>query len=132
MKKAFSLLELIFAIVIIGLLASVAIPKLMNTKSDAMVSTIKKDVITLTSAIQSHYLVNGSLDDIADVITLNSSLWDIEQKSVTFKDNETNCIIIKITDDESKILDITVTPSASTLCQKLNDKGVVSASYNLY
>ena len=40
MRKAFTMIELIFAIVIIGILASVAIPKLAATRDDAGHSTL--------------------------------------------------------------------------------------------
>ena len=131
-KQAFSLLELIFAIVIIGLIASVGIPKLMNTKSDAQIATIKKDVITISSAIQTYYLINGNLEKISDSISLNSSIWEINNKSVIFKDNEKECIIIEIIEDNEKKLNITIDGEVSTLCQKLENKGVLTTSYVLY
>jgi len=40
MKQAFTMIELIFVIVIIGILASVAIPKLAATRDDAKISEI--------------------------------------------------------------------------------------------
>jgi len=40
MKNAFTMIELIFVIVIIGILASVAIPKLTATRDDAFQSTL--------------------------------------------------------------------------------------------
>ncbi|MDY0121115.1 MAG: type II secretion system protein [Sulfurimonas sp.] len=38
-KKAFTIIELIFVIVILGILAAVAVPKLSATRNDAIVST---------------------------------------------------------------------------------------------
>ena len=38
MKNAFTMIELIFVIVILGILAAVAIPKLAATRDDAQVS----------------------------------------------------------------------------------------------
>ena len=58
MKSAFSLLELIFAIVILGIVASFAIPKYIDTKDSALVSTIKRDLNTAVSSLQSYYLLN--------------------------------------------------------------------------
>jgi len=42
-KQSFSLIELIFILVVMGIIASVAIPKLINTKNNATVSSIKQD-----------------------------------------------------------------------------------------
>ena len=46
-KKAFSLIELIFVIVVIGIIASVAIPKLTNIKTFASASVVKQDLNTI-------------------------------------------------------------------------------------
>jgi len=54
-KKAFSMLELVFVIVIIGILAAVAIPKLWVTRDDAIVAKIRSDVSNIRSAISSKY-----------------------------------------------------------------------------
>lgn len=46
MKGSFSLLELIFVIVILGIIASFAVPKFLDTKDRATASAIKRDVDT--------------------------------------------------------------------------------------
>ena len=51
MKKAFTLIELIFVIVIIGVLASFAIPKFKNLTSNAKSSGIKSVVTSVQSSI---------------------------------------------------------------------------------
>ena len=71
LKKGFSLLELIFSIVIIGIIASFAIPKYLDTRDSAVVSTIKRDISSATTSIQSYHLINGKVDKISDAITLN-------------------------------------------------------------
>ena len=42
MKKAFTLIELVFVIVILGVLATVAIPKLIVTRDDAEIRQNRK------------------------------------------------------------------------------------------
>lgn len=51
MKKSFTMLELIFVIVILGILASVAIPKLFATRDDAVIAKIRTDVSNIRSSI---------------------------------------------------------------------------------
>jgi len=50
-KKAFSMIELVFVIVIIGILASVAIPKLSATRDDAIISKAKTLVASIRNAL---------------------------------------------------------------------------------
>ena len=59
MKKAFTMIELIFVIVILGILASVAIPRLAGTRTDAEVATTVANLRTLLSDLSSYYVVKG-------------------------------------------------------------------------
>ena len=56
MKKGFTMIELIFVIVILGILASVAIPRLAATREDAEISAAVANLRTLVSDA-SAYLV---------------------------------------------------------------------------
>ena len=59
MKKGFTMIELIFVIVILGILASVAIPRLAATREDAEISTAVANLRTLVSDINAYYTVKG-------------------------------------------------------------------------
>ena len=87
MKNAFSLLELIFAIVILGIVASFAVPKYLDTKDSALVSTIKRDVSTAVSSIQSYYLLNQKIEKIDDAINLNETNWTKTDTKITDKNS---------------------------------------------
>ena len=84
MKKAFSLLELIFAIVVLGVISSFAIPKYLDTKDSAVVSTIKRDISTITTSVQTYYLINRKIDKISDALSINESNWQVEDTKLTF------------------------------------------------
>jgi len=64
MKKAFTLIELIFVIVIIGLLASYAVPKFMTTKMHASTTSAKSVVSSVRTAIETkhgEWMIDDSL-----------------------------------------------------------------------
>ena len=51
MKKAFTMIELVFVIVILGILASVAVSKMSVTRDDALITKGKSQVSAIRSAI---------------------------------------------------------------------------------
>ena len=60
MKKGFTMIELIFVIVILGILASVAIPRLAGTRTDAEVATAIANLRTILSDAGGYYVAHGS------------------------------------------------------------------------
>jgi len=81
MKKAFTLIELIFVIVIIGLLAAVAIPKFTNLKQSAKASNIIKTTIDTASAavnvaINLRDLEGSTTFKLKDLVKLNGKGWE--------------------------------------------------------
>ena len=50
-KKAFSMIELVFVIVVLGILASIAVPMFSGTRVDAQISKGRADVASIRSAI---------------------------------------------------------------------------------
>ena len=50
-KKAFTMIELVFVIVVLGILAAVAIPKLSATRTDAEITKGRSDIASVRSAI---------------------------------------------------------------------------------
>ena len=63
MKKGFTMIELIFVIVILGILASVAIPRLAGTRTDAEIATTVANLRILLSDLNSYYVVKGEFAD---------------------------------------------------------------------
>ena len=132
MKSAFSLLELIFAIVILGIVASFAIPKYIDTKDSALVSTIKRDLNTAVSSLQSYYLLNQKIEKISDVLTINDTNWTLTDTKLSDK-NLCLFLEIKTSDTDNKSIEIVVDmQKETTICKKIRDAKIVTASYELY
>jgi general secretion pathway protein G len=133
MKKGFSLLELIFAIVVIGIIASFAIPKYLDTRDSALISTLKRDISSATTSIQSYHLVNGKIDKISDAITLNPTHWTIEDLKITYKEKDKDCVILEVKEETGvNSLNITVAPTVGSICTKLDTQGIKTNSFDLF
>lgn len=70
MQKAFTMIELIFVIVIIGILAAVAIPKLTATRDDAKASIELSNLAIYVKDVANYYSATG----VADVNHTNVKL----------------------------------------------------------
>lgn len=122
MKRAFSIIELIFVIVIIAILASVAIPKLSATRDDAKASILAKAIQSVKSEISSAILANNrvptttnemikisnTLRDLSNFILVNNKLINI----VDTDDNSSVCKKITIDDSDISNIKLTITDGA--------------------
>lgn len=55
MRSGFTLIELLIVVVIIGVLASIAIPKFANTKEKAYLTSMKSDLRNLVTAEEAYF-----------------------------------------------------------------------------
>ena len=53
MRRAFTMIELVFVIVVIGILAMIAVPKFSATRDDAMITRAKTTVANIRTAMSS-------------------------------------------------------------------------------
>jgi len=78
-RSGFTMIELVFVIVILGILASVAIPKLAATRDDANIAKASTEISSLISDLGSYYTAHGSFENNISKMTnvkLYSSVTD--------------------------------------------------------
>lgn len=130
MRKAFSMLELVFVIVILGILASIAIPKFSSTRSEAEAVSIQSDLTQALSAIQREVFVKNlsasalSAQSMMQIAGLNKSRWIVVGNQIKLAkdgnvDSENDCISLEFVNQKDLVLEIAPLPS-SALCEKLN------------
>ena len=112
MRKGFTMIELIFVIVILGILAAVAIPRLNATRDDAEISKGASNLATLMSDLSGYYTSKGSFNTTAAGGAAAAVKW----KDVTN-------VAMASTAAGADIGDVVVTTKAFL---KVKDKGCVS------
>ena len=88
MKKAFTMIELVFVIVILGILSSIAISKMAVTRDDAIITKGRSQVAGIRNAIalaKSMKMMQGSatlyptrLDNLASASATSGKLFDTD------------------------------------------------------
>lgn len=129
MRNAFSMLELVFVIVILGILAAIAIPKFSFTRGEAQSVSIQADIAQAISAIQREAFstnppassINGEW--ILQTAGLSKARWVAVGNGIRLAkngvvDSENDCVSFEFVDQRDILVEIT--PKAdSAICTKL-------------
>jgi prepilin-type N-terminal cleavage/methylation domain-containing protein len=75
-RRAFTLIELLIVVVIIGILAAIAIPKFQSTKGKAYFAGMRSDLHNLTTAQESYFYDHSKYSNDLDSLKFTPSHGD--------------------------------------------------------
>ncbi len=119
-RRAFTMIELVFVIVVIGILSAIAIPKLAATRDDAIITKARTTVGALRSAIITEHQKRILRGDFSD-INISTALGLLEYGIDTKRWSE---------DDSNNAITFTA-PNGNTCVFKMSGNKLVKDSCNV-
>ena len=139
MKKGFTMIELIFVIVILGILASVAIPRLAATREDAEISAAVANLRTLVSDATAYYTAKGEFptstkwNEITNVPLINANTANANTDGQLKVGNVNDCIKVKMVDranGKAAHIKFTKKDSPTGTCQQVLNSDPLKPYFN--
>lgn len=111
-SKAFTIIELIFVILLLGILASVAVTKLNATRTDAKISVLSQEVHQVIEDIKLHAVATGNIEGnitefsnvLGDMIEAGTAVLGNTGKQVTIDTGtENNCLTMQLVSNDREL-----------------------------
>lgn len=153
MKKAFTMIECIYVVIVLGVIAGFAIPVLSNVRDDAKVIKTTKNITTLINDFNMFYTVNGSftkldgdfysLDQITNVAldlpeeeiavfsnSILNRLKDTNGKRGGLKVDDKNCVFFTLLNDTDVRLELS--DNLGKTCRKVLANQTILSTFTNY
>lgn len=129
-KRAFTMIEMIFVIVILGILVAVAIPIFSATRNDAKVSKMAMEIGTISTDISAYAVANANTTtDLSLMSSAMKSLVNLGEadisvpKTAIIKMDSVDCVSISIESNATnEDLNVSLISTTNDLCQKLQNR----------
>ncbi|MEC9488789.1 MAG: type II secretion system protein [Halanaerobium sp.] len=124
-KAGFTLIELMLVIVVIGILAVVAIPRISHVRTEANNAVIKSELHNIQTALEMYYTENNSFLTVPEGET--SLTIDKDNKhGLTLNDIQYSYIYTENPDSEHRYKVITASPMGGNNYYVLEGEGIQS------
>lgn len=96
-RSGFTMIELVFIIVILGILGAIAVPKMAANRENAALVTLKNDMATILQAVPAYAMAHGAYDSngklmwLGDAAVIKPGIWRVGKnasKALHAEDNE--------------------------------------------
>jgi len=127
-RAAFTVIELIFVIVAIGILAIAAIPRLSATRDDARMVRMAQNIVTSANEIAAYAVSKGhteqTLSDMSGALSTMVSLGEATEQPYQAAmgwGGVDDCVVLKVDNvgSNTEILRIIFGPNSSSKCDRL-------------
>jgi len=90
MRKAFSMIELVFVIVVIGILAAIAVPRFSASRDDALLTRAKTTIANIRTALHSEQQARILKGDYTPIQNLGGGLRSADSPIFDYFDGNTS------------------------------------------